>query len=67
MESSKQEMELFLLFPDLRSKKLLLQNVSFTNQSITGFRNGKWKTKLEQIKLPTKLVAFSYVPNKAPG
>ena len=68
MELSQQEMELFLLFPDLRSKKLLLQNVSFTNQSITGFRNGKWKTKLEHIEVPScKLVAFSYVPNKAPG
>ena len=69
MELSKQEMELFLLYPDRQSKNFFYKMFqTFTNQSITGFRNGKWKTKLEHIEVPTcKLVAFSYVPNKAPG
>ena len=69
MELSKQEMEVFLLLSDLRSKNFYAEMFqTFTNQSITGFRNGKRKTKLEHIEVPScKLVAFSYVPNKVPG
>ena len=44
MELSKQEMELFLLFPDLQSKNFFYKMfLILTNESRTGFENRKWK------------------------
>ena len=43
MELSKQEMELFLLFPDLLSKNFFNKMfLAFTNEFKTGFGNRKW-------------------------
>ena len=39
----KQEMELFLLFPDLQSKNFFYKKfVTFQNESKNGFDNRKW-------------------------
>ena len=43
MELSKQEMELFLLFPDFRLKNFFYKMfLSFNNDTKTGFENRKW-------------------------
>ena len=43
MELSKQEMELFLLFPDLQLKNFFYKKfITFQNESKTGFENRKW-------------------------
>ena len=43
MELSKQEMELFLLFPDFRLKNFFHKMFqSFNNDTKTGFENRKW-------------------------
>ena len=43
MELSIQEVELFFLFPDLRSKNFIYKIVlTFTEESKTGFENRKW-------------------------
>ena len=43
MELSKQEMELFLLLPELQSKNLFYKMfLTYTSESKTGFENRKW-------------------------
>ena len=43
MELSKQEMELFLLFPDLQSKNFFYKMfLNFINEFKAGFKNRKW-------------------------
>ena len=43
MELSKQEMELFLLFPDLQSKNFFNKIfLNFINEFKAGFKNRKW-------------------------
>ena len=43
IELSKQEMELFLLLPDLQSKNFFYKKfLTFKNKSKTGFENRKW-------------------------
>ena len=57
MKSSKQEMELFLLFPDLRSKNFFcIWCLNFGNDFKAGFQNRKWNYPNR------KLNSFSYFP-----
>ena len=62
MELSKQEMELFLLFPDLRSKNFFNKRFPIlTEDSKTSFRNRKWNYLNRKLNyLNREVNYFSY-------